>query len=161
MKKKDERLSEVLELVNLIKYKERYPYELSGGQQQRVALARAIAPKPSVILLDELKKILSKTGITSIFVTHDKDDAISIANKVVILKDGEIVQYGSPKEILYNPKSQYIDYLHLAKVNDKWKIINVLWDLKEMKINRNCTIRSMNFGESRVIPRKPSSIFDI
>lgn len=123
-KEKGDRLSEVLELVNLVEYKERYPYELSGGQQQRVALARALAPKPSVILLDEpfsnldanlqskirdeLKKILSKTGITSIFVTHDKEDAISIANKVVILKDGEIVQYGNPKEILCNPKSQYV-----------------------------------------------------
>jgi iron(III) transport system ATP-binding protein len=115
-REKDARLNKVLELVNLGEYKERYPYELSGGQQQRVALARAIAPKPSVLLLDEpfsnldsnlknkirseLKSILNETGITSVFVTHDKEDAISIANRVIILNDGEIIKYGDPKEIL-------------------------------------------------------------
>ncbi len=115
-REKDARLNKVLELVNLEEYKERYPYELSGGQQQRVALARAIAPKPSVLLLDEpfsnldsnlknkirseLKIILNETGITSVFVTHDKEDAISIANRVIILNDGEIIKYGDPKEIL-------------------------------------------------------------
>lgn len=115
-KEKDVRLSKVLELVNLEEFKERYPYELSGGQQQRVALARALAPKPSVILLDEpfsnldsnlknkirteLKSILKETGITSVFVTHDKEDAISIANRVIILNDGEMIKYGDPREIL-------------------------------------------------------------
>lgn len=123
-KERNKRLKEVLELVNLEDYKDRYPYELSGGQQQRVALARALAPKPSIMLLDEpfsnldanlqskireeLKKILKKTGITSIFVTHDKEDSMSIADKVVILKDGDIVQTGSPKEVLKNPESKYV-----------------------------------------------------
>ncbi len=115
-KDKNNRLKEVLELVNLEEYTERYPYELSGGQQQRVALARALAPKPSVILLDEpfsnldtnlknkirtdLKSILNETGITTIFVTHDKEDALGIANKVIILNSGEIIKKGDPKEVL-------------------------------------------------------------
>lgn len=115
-RQKTERLNEVLELVNLVEYKDRYPYELSGGQQQRIALARAIAPKPSVMLLDEpfsnldanlknkirdeLKRILKETGITSIFVTHDKEDALSIANKVVILDKGKMINYGNSKEVI-------------------------------------------------------------
>ncbi|WZL74346.1 ABC transporter ATP-binding protein [Clostridiaceae bacterium 35-E11] len=113
---KQKRLNEVLRLVDLEGYANRYPHELSGGQQQRVALARAIAPKPAVMLLDEpfsnldanlksrirqeLKQILSQAGITSIFVTHDQEDAISIADSVVILHKGEIEKIGRPLEVL-------------------------------------------------------------
>lgn len=123
-KEKNNRLEEVLNLVNLQNYKDRYPYELSGGQQQRVALARALAPKPSLLLLDEpfsnldanlqskiredLKKIIKNTGVTSIFVTHDKEDSLSIADKVVILKEGRIVQIGHPKDVLAKPISDYV-----------------------------------------------------
>ncbi len=104
---KKQRLKVVLELVDLQEYSKRYPYELSGGQQQRVALARALAPKPSLLLLDEpfsnldadlrskireeLKSIIKKTGITSIFVTHDKDDSLAIADGVVVLEKGVII----------------------------------------------------------------------
>lgn len=115
-KEKNERLEEVLELVNLENYKDRYPHELSGGQQQRVAIARALAPNPSLLLLDEpfsnldtdlqskirgeLKKIIKHTGLTAIFVTHDRDDSKAIADRVVILKCGKIVQLGNPREVL-------------------------------------------------------------
>lgn len=121
---KNSRLNEVLELVNLEGYKDRYPYELSGGQQQRVALARALAPKPKVLLLDEpfsnldknlqekireeLKLILKTTNTTTILVTHDKDDAMAIADRIAIIKDGEMVQVGSPKELLEKPVNDYI-----------------------------------------------------
>lgn len=109
-KEKDNRLDEVLGLINLKGFEKRYPYELSGGQQQRVALARALAPKPSILLLDEpfsnldadlqikirgeLKKIIKQASITSIFVTHDKEDSKAIADKIVILKEGKIVRIG-------------------------------------------------------------------
>lgn len=114
-KQKGERLKEVLSLVNLTEYKLRYPYELSGGQQQRAALARALAPRPSLLLLDEpfsnldkelqdkirneLKIILKQTSTTTIFVTHDREDAAALADRVVVLKKGQIEQIGDPKII--------------------------------------------------------------
>ncbi|KUO51875.1 MAG: ABC transporter [Desulfitibacter sp. BRH_c19] len=117
-KEKGKRSEEVLELVGLKDYKKRYPHEISGGQQQRVAIARAIAPKPSLLLLDEpfsnldadlhskirgdLKEILEQAGITSIFVTHDKEDSIAIADRVVVLKKGRIIKTGNPREIFHS-----------------------------------------------------------
>ncbi|WBW96881.1 ABC transporter ATP-binding protein [Oceanirhabdus sp. W0125-5] len=107
--KKDEkkkRVDEVLSLVDMMEYKKRYPYELSGGQQQRIAIARAVAPRPSILLLDEpfsnldkelqesireqIKNIIKQCGITCIFVTHDRDDCRAMADRIVILKEGVI-----------------------------------------------------------------------
>lgn len=115
-KEANNRAQEMLNLVNLQEFGKRYPHELSGGQQQRVAIARALAPKPSVLLLDEpfsnldahlkikireeLKAILNKTGITGIFVTHDREDVKSIADKVVVLKEGTVVKVGKIEEVL-------------------------------------------------------------
>ena len=112
---KQKRVEEVLSLVGMNEFKYRYPHELSGGQQQRIALARAIAPKPSLLLLDEpfsnldadlqlkirqdLKDILEKAGITSIFVTHDKEDSLAIADKVVVLEKGKIIKIGKANQI--------------------------------------------------------------
>ncbi len=114
-REKETRTEEMLELVNLKDYRKRYPYELSGGQQQRVALARAVAPKPSLLLLDEpfsnldahlrtkireeLKTIIRQTGITSIFVTHDQEDAKSMADRVVIVKEGKVLEVGNPDKV--------------------------------------------------------------
>lgn len=113
---KNNRVQEMLRLIDLQGFEKRYPYELSGGQQQRVAIGRAVAPKPSILLLDEpfsnldanlqgkirdeLKDIINKIGITSIFVTHDKEDALAIADKVIILKDGNIIAFGDPREVI-------------------------------------------------------------
>ncbi|AST93856.1 MULTISPECIES: ABC transporter ATP-binding protein [Sutcliffiella] len=105
-KQKQERLEEMLTLVNLQDFKDRYPYELSGGQQQRVALARALAPAPSLLIFDEpfsnldrslqekireeLRVIIKQTGITSILVTHDEADAKALADRIVYVKEGKI-----------------------------------------------------------------------
>jgi iron(III) transport system ATP-binding protein len=99
---------EMLELTNLLEKKDNYPHELSGGQQQRVALARALAPKPKVLLLDEpfsnlddqlkkqirndLKKIMEKQEMTCIFATHDYEDALDIADRILYLENGKIVK---------------------------------------------------------------------
>ena len=129
-KEKESRSEEVLDLVELKDYKKRYPHEISGGQQQRVALARAIAPKPLLLLLDEpfsnldadlhakirsdLRKIIGQAGITSIFVTHDKEDSIVIADRVVVLEKGVIVKTGKPKDIFMSSaiKNNKVTALH-------------------------------------------------
>ncbi|GAB6188957.1 hypothetical protein JCM30566_06960 [Marinitoga arctica] len=108
----------MLELVGLIGYENRYPYELSGGQQQRVALARTLATEPKLLLLDEpfsnldenlkdkirieLKEILIKANTTTILVTHDKNDALSLADKIIILEKGKIRFFGISQEIKKN-----------------------------------------------------------
>ncbi len=115
-KEKAQKVKEVLELVGLVSYGKRYPHELSGGQQQRVALARALAPMPNLLLLDEpfsnldaglkedirnqLKTIFKKTGLTSIFVTHDREDALAIADQVILLSHGKVIKSGIPSQVI-------------------------------------------------------------
>jgi iron(III) transport system ATP-binding protein len=117
------RLREVLALVGLSGYEQRYPHELSGGQQQRVALARALAPRPSIILLDEpwsnidpllrgsmrdeLAQILRAADVTVVLVTHDREEAFSIADRVALMLDGSIVQAGTPEEIYRHPADRW------------------------------------------------------
>ena len=109
------RVLELLDLVGLSGLEKRYPSELSGGQRQRVAFARALAPNPQLLLLDEpfaaidakvrqelrhwLKQMISKLGVTSIFVTHDQDEAIEVADELIITNKGRIEQVGTPLEI--------------------------------------------------------------
>jgi len=120
----DERVSEILQLVGLTEWERHYPSQLSGGQQQRVALGRAIAIKPRVLLLDEplsaldakirlrlrtvIKKLQEELGITMIYVTHDQEEALAMADRVVIMRDGEIRQIGTPWEIYKEPKTSFI-----------------------------------------------------
>lgn len=118
------RVEELLDLVGMAGYGERYPHQLSGGQQQRVALARALAPAPAVVLLDEpfsrldaalrvslredVRKIVKHTGATTIFVTHDQEEALSIADIVVVMFDGRAAQIGSPHEIYTRPATRQV-----------------------------------------------------
>lgn len=115
----DDRILEILELVGMSDALHVQPHELSGGQQQRIALARALAPQPKVLLLDEpftaldaglrlrlrqeVRDLLSHLGTTSIMVTHDQEEALSIAREVAVLQDGHIVQVGTPTEIYEHP----------------------------------------------------------
>ncbi|MFI6387749.1 ABC transporter ATP-binding protein [Nonomuraea sp. NPDC050540] len=114
-----ERVEECLELVGLGGYGSRMPYQLSGGQQQRVALARALAPRPGVVLLDEpfnaldrslrgtvrddVRAALKKAGATAVLVTHDQEEALSMADTVAVMRDGVIVQQGAPEELYARP----------------------------------------------------------
>jgi len=120
----DERVSEILQLVGLTEWESHYPSQLSGGQQQRVALGRAIAIKPRVLLLDEplsaldakirvrlrtvIKKLQEELGITLIYVTHDQEEALALADRVVIMRNGAIRQIGTPWEIYKEPKTSFI-----------------------------------------------------
>jgi spermidine/putrescine transport system ATP-binding protein len=118
------RVSETLELVRLEGYETRRSWELSGGQQQRVALARALINKPKVLLLDEplaaldrklrremqieLQNLQRSVGITFILVTHDQEEALSMSDRVCIMRDGRIVQTGSPRALYDQPKNRYV-----------------------------------------------------
>jgi putative spermidine/putrescine transport system ATP-binding protein len=126
-KPKDEVASRVGEMMDLIRMTEKqrsYPYQLSGGQQQRVALARALAIHPQVLLLDEplsaldakirlelrseIKRIQKMMGITTIFVTHDQEEALSISDRTVVMSNGRIEQMGTPFEIYNFPKTEFV-----------------------------------------------------
>ena len=130
-----ERLKEMLELVKLTGYEKRKPHELSGGQQQRVSIARALINKPKVLLLDEpissldlklkkqmqleLKRLQKKLGTTFIYVTHSQDEALTMSDRIIILKDGKIVQEGKPKEIYHKPNNLFVaDFIGDSNIFD-------------------------------------------
>lgn len=118
------RVEEMLKLIGLPGFEKRYPYEMSGGQQQRVALARAIAPKPRLLLLDEplsaldakirvslreeIRAIQQDLGITTVFVTHDQEEAMSISDRIVVMNAGNLDQTGSPHEIYNRPATRFV-----------------------------------------------------
>ena len=118
------RVNEMLELVHLEGYEHRFPRDLSGGEQQRVSLARGLVNRPKVLLLDEplsaldlklrkkmqieLKMLQRKLGITFIYVTHDQDEALSMSDRIVVLRNGKIEQIDSPTDIYDKPNSLYV-----------------------------------------------------
>ncbi|MGJ7041275.1 putative spermidine/putrescine transport system ATP-binding protein [Shinella sp. BE166] len=120
----DARVKEMLGLIKLDHLAERYPYQMSGGQQQRVALARALAPKPQVLLLDEplsaldakirvslreeIRMIQQQLGITTVFVTHDQEEALSISDRIVVMNAGKADQIGKPAEIYNRPATRFV-----------------------------------------------------
>ena len=118
------RVDELLELISMKELGKRYPHQLSGGQKQRVAFARALAPNPKLLLLDEpfaaidakvrrelrtwLREMIERVGITSIFVTHDQEEAMEVADTIIITNQGSIEQMGTPEEICRNPKTEFV-----------------------------------------------------
>ena len=138
------RVTELLELVSLPGIEKRYPDQLSGGQRQRIALARALAPEPELLLLDEpfaaidakvrqelrtwLRRTIDKIGITSIFVTHDQDEAIEVADEIVITNLGKVEQVGDPVDIYLHPKTSFT-----ARFIGKSSILNDYDRLKGFK----------------------------
>ncbi|MEZ8877820.1 MULTISPECIES: ABC transporter ATP-binding protein [Vibrio] len=122
------KVKEMLELVHLDQFGDRYPHQLSGGQQQRVAIARSLAYKPDLLLLDEpfsnidtqvrhelisqIRKIFKKQGVTAIFVTHSREEAFAFADKMAVMNHGVIEQYGSASELYFHPSSKFVaDFL--------------------------------------------------
>ncbi|WP_431222673.1 spermidine/putrescine ABC transporter ATP-binding protein PotA [Serratia sp. L9] len=118
------RVEEALRMVQLEEFAQRQPHQLSGGQQQRVAIARAVVNKPKVLLLDEslsaldyklrkqmqneLKALQRKLGITFVFVTHDQEEALTMSDRIVVMRDGRIEQDGTPREIYEEPKNLFV-----------------------------------------------------
>ncbi len=182
----DARINELLNLVGLSEYADRKPASLSGGQAQRVALARALAPRPKLILLDEpfsaldaelrarlredVRRVLRAENATAILVTHDQEEALSLADRVAILRDGKIIQSGSPTEIYNSPVDLGIatflgDSILVDGHVEDGKIITALGKITPLnKVSEGqvgvAAIRSENFylqpnpsGDSEVIGR--------
>ncbi|MBL1175866.1 ABC transporter ATP-binding protein [Pantanalinema sp. GBBB05] len=168
--------AEAISLVGLAGLEHRYPHQLSGGQQQRVALARALAPRPSLILLDEplsnldmqvrlrlrqeVRDILKTTGTTAIFVTHDQEEALSISDYVAVMRQGQIEQFGTPETIYQEPASRFVaefvtqaNFLP-ARFNGKgWETEVGCFETKtQLSASRNEASRSRELGELMVRP---------
>jgi sulfate/thiosulfate transport system ATP-binding protein len=127
-----ERVMKLLNLIQLESLADRHPHQLSGGQRQRVALARALAVEPRVLLLDEpfgaldakvrqelrrwLRRLHGEIHVTSVFVTHDQDEALEVADRVVVMNRGRIEQIGTPDEVFHNPKTEFVMHF-LGEVN--------------------------------------------
>ena len=119
----ENRLNELLSLIGLESHKNKYPAQLSGGEQQRVALARALAPSPGLLLLDEplsaldakvrqflrleIKNLQKKLGVTTIMVTHDQEEALSMADRIILMNKGVIEQIGTPQELYSKPDTSF------------------------------------------------------
>lgn len=138
-------LEKVKELINIVGLDEeilkRYPSELSGGQRQRVGIARALAAKPDILLMDEpfgavdeitrkllqeaIIKIHETMNVTIVFITHDIKEALKLGSKVVVMNEGKIIQYGSPKQIVENPTSEYVRML--VGENEERNLVSMIY----------------------------------
>ena len=123
-KEMENKVSDILKVVKIDDYKDRLPERLSGGQQQRVALARAIVIHPSVLLMDEplsnldaklrvemrgaIREVQKEVGITTVYVTHDQEEALAISDRIAVMKDGVVQHVGTPKEIYTRPKNTFV-----------------------------------------------------
>jgi ABC-type sugar transport system ATPase subunit len=164
---KDRTNAKVLEVANMLEISDllsRNIRQLSGGQQQRVSLARALAIEPTVLLMDEplanldarlrakvrfeLKVLQRKLGITTIYVTHDQDEAFALGDKVVVMNEGKVEQYGSPVDIYYNPKSAFVSSF-IGKNNTivEGRAVEVTADVIKVKVGE-WRLESTNFDQS-------------
>lgn len=138
---RNEKAKEMAKLVHIENYLNRKPRELSGGQQQRVAIARALIKNPRLLLLDEplsnldarlrlemreeIRRIQQETGVTTIFVTHDQEEAMSISDKIVLMKDGKLQQLDSPQELYDDPHNEFVaSFLGNPPINKLSGVIN-------------------------------------
>ncbi len=159
---RDRRVAEALAAVRLTEYAKRRPNELSGGQQQRVALARALVIRPDVLLLDEplsnldaklrielrteIRRICKESGITSLYVTHDQKEALSMADRVAIMSCGRVVQVGTPQELYRRPATRFVaEFLGETNIMPA-EVVSVSDGLAELKTGAGM-VRSANPGD--------------
>ncbi|MEM4717304.1 MAG: ABC transporter ATP-binding protein [Desulfurococcaceae archaeon] len=182
IKKKELRLTDedikkrvewALELVKLNGFENRYPLQLSGGQQQRVALARALVVQPRVLLLDEplsnldaklrvemreeLRKIQKTLGITTIYVTHDQLEAMSMSDRIAIMNRGRVIQVGTPKDLYFSPRALFVaDFLGRSSIY-KGEVVKQLDNLVEVQLeDTNILVRGFTYEKQ--LPRKVSVV---
>ncbi|TWT25450.1 ABC transporter ATP-binding protein [Planomicrobium sp. CPCC 101110] len=170
-----ERMGEVLRLVGLDSFSDRYPSELSGGQKQRVALARAIAPKPNLMLMDEpfsaldvelrmemrkeIQKLHRETGASIVFVTHDQGEALAIADRIVVMNQGRIEQIASPEMIYTRPETEFV-----ATFVGKCNLVKGQWQDGSFipKINPHCLWPDLGvaktFKKNGIYPVRPEQL---
>lgn len=180
-KLRKDKVMEALKAVKMEKHYLKYPGTLSGGEQQRVALARALAVKPDILLLDEplsnldaslrtkmreeIKNIHSKWNITTIFVTHDQKEALSIGEKIAILKDGKIFQIGTPQEIYNKPANRFIAEFIGEKIFLKGFLINksglhatIRTPIGNISINSSEYLKNIEEGKEVNVFIKPEAV---
>jgi len=163
----NQRVQEMLSLIHLENFATRYPYQLSGGQQQRVALVRALAFHPQVLLLDEplsaldakirvelrqeIRRIQQQLGITTIYVTHDQEEALSLSDRVVVMSQGRIEQVGTPSQIYSYPETEFVakfvGQINLLPVD----IINPPEGLVKIGQQALKTSRAVNFADGQAM----------
>jgi len=173
-KKIRERVFKLLEMVGIEDKATAFPAELSGGQQQRVALARALAIEPNVLLLDEplsaldakvrnmlrfeIKRIQKESGVTTIYVTHDQEEALSISDRIAVMNQGKIEQLGTAAEIYLNPKTKFV--ADFVGVNNFLDIVangngKVLWEGRELPLEGSIPLSQ---GKRAILVIRPEDI---
>ena len=171
----DQRIEEVLKMVDLHHLGERMPNELSGGQKQRVALARAIAPKPALLLMDEplssldaelrmsmrreIQQLHHITGASIVYVTHDQNEALAMADKIVVMNKGKIEQVGTPKEIYSSPTSTFVaSFVGKANlIQGKWEG-TTFYPLHHSSIKWVGTTVSSELRNKNIFPARPEQL---
>lgn len=171
---KDKRVERAMELAKLVKIEEQVnqkPSELSGGQQQRVAIARALAKEPSLLLMDEplsnldarlriemreeIRRIQEETNVTTIFVTHDQEEALSISDKIMVLDKGYIQQYSSPTDLYNKPENLFVaqflgtPIINTLTMNEALNLSSLAIDPKILKETKTIAIRPENIFEAK------------
>lgn len=159
----EKKVAEMLELVGLYHLRERLPTQLSGGQQQRVALARALANEPSILLLDEplsnldaklretmrfeIRSLQQRLGITAVYVTHSQDEALAVSDVIVIMRDGVILQAGSPEEVYSHPNSSFVaGFIGLAN-SFPARVVGAEGDAYVVELENGLQIRAAKHGK--------------
>ena len=158
-----ERIANVLDLVELSEFADRYPVQLSGGQRQRVAIARVVVYEPDILLLDEplanldrrlrdsmrveLKKLQEKVGITTVYVTHDQEEALSMADRIAVMEGGHLLQLGTPSEVYNSPKSPFVATFLGNTSSYQATVSSVDGTFTDLEIDGGLTVRVVNGGD--------------
>ena len=176
----ERQVGETLELVEMSAYAGRYPHQISGGQQQRVALARALVYRPSVLLLDEpfsnldaklrerartwVKHLQKSLGLTTVFVTHDQDEALSMSDRIIVMDHGVILQVGTPQEVYQRPATRFVaEFLGhcnilTGRVVDQNAEGNATIALEPSGLNLTVADPSLRAGDSVELALRPEAI---